>query len=184
MKGRWGCLDEEKLIRLAQGGDKQAFGRIIEIYYPYVTKFLQKLTGDEQETGDLTQDTFLKLIKSIERFDASGSASFATWVITIAKRTYIDYLRKARHITVDIDSITIPAEISIERQTEQNMLLNEALSEIGRLPKEQALAIRLRHIEHLTLEEIGQKTGCQPKTVKSRIHNGLAKLRKGMNDHG
>lgn len=173
-------MDEHKLIRLAQNGDKAAFQSLIERYYPYITKFLIGLTGNPQETEDLTQDALLKLIRSIERFDPYGSATFSTWVMTIAKRTYIDYLRKNKHITVDIDELELAAQTTVEDEMIQKATIEEVLQAIETLPKEQAVAIRLRHLERQTLEEIAVKMNCQPKTVKSRIHNGMVKLRKAV----
>lgn len=67
---------------------------LIRAFYPYVTKYLLKLTQDEHLTEDLTQDAFLKLIRTIERYDINGKAAFATYIITIAKNTFIDYTKK------------------------------------------------------------------------------------------
>ena len=89
-------MNEKALIKRCQRGDRQAFEELIRLYYDYVFGFLLKATANETLTEDLTQETFLKMIRSIEKFDPNGSAGFGTWLITIAKNVYIDHLRRNR----------------------------------------------------------------------------------------
>jgi len=86
-------LDEYSLIILAQNGEKDAFQSLVVLCYPHVSKFLIKLCGDETLSEDLIQETLLKLVRSIDRFDFNGKISFSTWVMTIAKNCYLDHLR-------------------------------------------------------------------------------------------
>lgn len=86
-------VNEKEIIKQCQNGDKAAFDTLIRSFYPYVTKYLLKLTHDEDLTEDLTQDVFLKVIRTIEEYKTGGNASFSTYIITIAKNTFIDYLR-------------------------------------------------------------------------------------------
>ena len=67
---------------------------LLIMHYTYVSKFLLKITANEIVCQDLTQETFLKLIRNIDKFDVYGKASFATYLMTIAKNCYVDYLRK------------------------------------------------------------------------------------------
>ena len=76
-------MNDKALIKRCQRGDRQAFDELIRLYYDYVSGFLLKNTGDESLSEDLTQETFLKMIRSIEKYDTGGSASFGTWLITI-----------------------------------------------------------------------------------------------------
>jgi RNA polymerase sigma-70 factor (ECF subfamily) len=174
--------DEARQIRLAQGGDKAALQRLVAGYYPYVTKYLLRLTSDAELTQDLTQDTFLKLVRYIDRFDPQGTANFGTWVMTIAKHCYFDHLRRCRNQAVPLDELGYEpaAGGNMERETEERLAFGEALRALGNLPPEQAAAIRMRHLEQCSLEEIAAATGTQAKTVKSRLHHGLLKIRKSM----
>lgn len=71
-------MNEKALIKKCQRGDKQAFEELIRLYYDYVSGFLLKTTMDSTLSEDLTQETFLKMIRSIEKFDPDGSAAFGT----------------------------------------------------------------------------------------------------------
>lgn len=59
-------MNDKALIKRCQRGDRQAFDELIRLYYDYVSGFLLKNTGDETLSEDLTQETFLKMIRSIE----------------------------------------------------------------------------------------------------------------------
>ena len=65
-------MNETQLIRRCQRGDRQAFEALIRQYYDYVSGFLLKATQDALLAQDLTQETFLKMIRSIETFDPGG----------------------------------------------------------------------------------------------------------------
>lgn len=157
-------MNEKSIIKRCQRGDRLAFDELIRLYYDYVSGFLLKNTADETLTQDLTQETFLKMIQSIESFDPGGRASFGTWLITIAKNCYIDHLRRNRVHIEDIDALPIEDE--------------RILAALDTLPPEQALAIRLKYVEDMTLEQIAKQFDVAPKTIKSRIHDGTVKLRK------
>lgn len=171
-------MNEKALIKKCQRGDRQAFDELIRLYYDYVYGFLLKSSGDEPLTEDLTQETFLKMIKSIEKYDPGGSAGFGTWLITIARNCLIDYLRRNRVITDNIDLLSIEDSGSVADEVERKLQYEELLAELNSLPPEQRLAIRLKYVEDMTLAQIAQRFGVQPKTIKSRIHDGTVKLRK------
>jgi len=173
-------LNAVKLILACQNGEKQAFNDIIALYYPYVSKFLLKITGNEITSEDLTQDTFLKLIRGIDRFDVYGKATFETYLMTIAKYCYIDYLRKNKNSMLCLDDLEIADSWAVENKVIKGMEIAEMVKAVDTLSWEQAQAIRLKYLEQLTLQEIAEKFNTQPKTIKSRIHAGMVKLRKNL----
>lgn len=181
-------MNESELILNCQKGDKQAFQSLISLYYPYVAKFLHKLTADESLSEDLTQEVFLKVIRNIEKFDIYGKATFATYVLTIAKNLYIDHLRKDRHLRDSWNEQDLISSVNVEELIIKNMQAKEIMEMLEALPPEQAEAIKLKYLEQLTLNEIAERFACEPKTIKSRIHNGTVKLRqklgRGGNDDG
>ena len=174
-------MNEKALIKKCQHGDRQAFDELIRLFYDYVFGFLLKTTTDETLSEDLTQETFLKMIRNIEKFDPGGSAGFGTWLITIAKNCYIDHLRRNRLCLVDIESLPLEDERNVAGEVEQKIQYEQLLAAMEALPPEQALAIRLKYVEDMTLAQIAERFGVQPKTIKSRIHDGTVKLRKKLN---
>lgn len=174
-------MNEKALIKRCQSGERQAFDELIRLYYDYVYGFLLKAATDKTLSEDLTQETFLKMIRNIEKFDTGGNAAFGTWLITVAKNCYIDYLRRNRIYLEDIQKLPIEDDRDVADEAERKSEYERVLSAIETLPKEQALAIRLKYVEGMTLAQIAERFGVQPKTVKSRIHDGTVKLRKKLN---
>lgn len=175
-------LDDSKLIKKCQNGDKEAFQELISKYHPFVYKFLFKLTGEEEIAEDLNQETFLKVIKSIDKFDIHGKAKFSTYIITVAKHCYIDYLRKQNkfinYISIDEDMSIEDTQLNVEGTVIDNMYNEKIMEKMSSLSEEQQIVIKMKYIEGLTLNEIGEKLKLEPKTIKSRIHNGIVKLRE------
>ncbi len=169
-------MNEMKLIKACQNGDQSAFNELIVFYYPYVSGYLLKLTANECLTDDLTQDTFVRIIRNIEKFDVHGPASFSTYLITISKHLYIDYLRKNKHEQIGNDDVDLPSD-SFEKKIYEKLDLDDVLKQIDRLPFHQATAIKMKYLEELTLEQIAAQQNTQAKTIKSRIHSGMKKLR-------
>lgn len=174
-------MNDKALIKRCQRGDRQAFDELIRLYYDYVSSFLLKNTADETLSEDLTQETFLKMIRSIEKYDPGGSASFGTWLITIARNCYIDHLRRNRIHLEDIDSLPVEDEQNVADEVERKLQYEQIMEAMETLPVEQALAIKLKYVEDMTLAQIAEQFGVQQKTIKSRIHDGTVKLRKKLN---
>ena len=132
-------VNETQLIRRCQRGDRQAFETLIRQYYDYVSGFLLKAMQDALLAQDLTQETFLKMIRSIETFDCNGAAGMGTWLVTIAKNCYVDYLRKNRIVLEDVDDTMLS-----DLQDKENCLLVRRL--VGEcLTKREADVIRRRY---------------------------------------
>ncbi len=175
-------MEDKKLIKECQNGDKSAFQELISKYHPIVYKFLVRVTEDERLTEDLTQETFIKIIRSIDKFDVNGKAKFSTYIIAVSKNCYIDYLRKNKKtmqsVAID-DNLNIEdTDVNVEEIVLDKIYGNDILKAMESLTEEQRIAIKLKYIEDLTLKEIGDILKIEPKTVKSRIHNGIVKLRQ------
>lgn len=177
-------MNEIKIILECQKGEKKAFEELITNYYPYVSKFLIKLTANEELSQDLVQETFLKLISNIEKFDVKGKATFSTYLIKIAKNCYLDYLKKNNKISLDVDIEKISDSSYMEDKIIDENMLNLILDEIDRLPFEQAQAIKLKYLEKYSLKEIATEMGTEEKTIKSRIYEGKEKIKRKFKNGG
>lgn len=166
-------MNDYNLIKKCQNGDKEAFNELISLYYPYVFNFLLKLTGNVSESEDLVQETFIKLIRNIENYNKKIS-SFGTYLIVIAKNTYIDFLRKNKELQeIDIESCK-----DYNNDYEKIENYNEVLELIQKLPRLQQEAIKLKYLEGYTLKEIAAIQKSEIKTIKSRLFESRKKLKQ------
>lgn len=115
---------------------------------------------------------FLKVIRKIEYYKTDGKASFATYIITIAKNTFIDYTRRNKIAFSELSDIEMQSEDNVENTVLTSMQYSEIIAYLNDLPPNQAAVIRLKYIDDYTLKEIESITGVPTKTVKSRIHEG------------
>lgn len=167
-----------KIIKRCKNGDKDAFNELIKFYYPFVLKFLMKLTCNKDIALDLVQETFIKIIEKIDHFKTSGKASFSTYLIKVSKNTYIDYLRKNHKEFQEIDMNIIPDKKTLESNYFKLEDYNLLIKNIDNLPLAQKEAIKLKYLEGYTLNEIAKMKNVESKTIKSRLFEARKKLKE------
>jgi RNA polymerase sigma-70 factor, ECF subfamily len=174
-------MEDNELIIQCKNGEKSAFENLISKYHPVVFKYLCRISGDEFIAEDLVQETFIKMIRGIEKYDTYGKATFQTYLICMAKNCYIDYYRKEKKRSKDIiidENLSSEEFNNIEElvlSKMDNVIIFEAMEN---LTDNQKMVIRMKYIDELTTKEIGEILNIESKTIKSRIHNGMVKLRK------
>ena len=171
--------DEQLAKEYLTGKKPEALELLIGKYLPRIFGYIKRYTGNNEAAADITQETFVKVWKNIGRFDTS--ASFSTWIFTIAKRTAIDEMRKKNAIPFSliqdekfIGNISVPSGIPEEFRKKELIL---ALTE---LPDKNSHVIKL-YLEGFNFREIGDGIGESVHTVKSRYRRGLAALKKILN---
>jgi RNA polymerase sigma-70 factor (ECF subfamily) len=186
---------EAEFLERLKDGDAQAFDALVVRYSADVYAFLIRLTEDAEEARDLTQETFLRALKSIKNF--RGDADLKTWLFRIAinesRNRFRWWKRRKSNVTVSLDaenpftettlSETLASASAANPETEtlrreREKALRQALTE---LPENFREAVILRDIEGFTYEEIAVTLEANVGTVKSRIARGREELRKKLN---
>ncbi len=170
--------NEADIVARAARGDKAAFSQIVEIYQNKVYGICLRMLKNEPDALDASQDTFLKIYRSLGRYQKR--AAFSTWVYHIATNTCLDALRKkANHPVLALDEEISPAhsEASAEATVLKKFDMGDVAAAIDALDDEKRLAIVLRDIYGLSYEEIAQITNVNLGTLKSRISRARAQLR-------
>jgi len=125
-------------IEAAKKGDQTAFTSLLNQYWSEVYHFILKQTGNETDAEDITIETFSKAFSSIESYD--NKFAFNTWLLTIAKNTHIDLIRKRRNLHF--------VDITDEEQTYNNIIDDSETIE-DELIREQNLQIFKNYIRLL-----------------------------------
>lgn len=170
-------FDELPWIRAARDGDPSAQSWLVTHFTPGVYRFAYRLLGNEQDARDAAQDTMIKVLRNLDRYDAQWR--FSTWVFGIARNTCIDEHRRRR--PTDHDEVLVhladptpgPVELSIREERAQ--LLRQAL---GQLPPMYREVLVLYHFEHLKYEEIAAVLALPLGTVMNRIFRARKRLRE------
>ena len=99
----------KKLIINYKNGNRDAFKKIVEMYYNQVVAAAYKMVSDYDEAADIAQSVFMKLMNNIWRFD--HKKKFYTWLYRITVNASIDYIRKnKRHKHESLDIVNAPIE--------------------------------------------------------------------------
>ncbi|MDP4549664.1 RNA polymerase sigma factor SigY [Alkalihalobacillus macyae] len=173
--------EEIQLIQQAQAGDDQAFTQLFQSYYAFLYRYLLKLTLNEETSDDLAQETMMKCYLKLSSY--KGESKFSTWVISIASRLYIDMLRKQKREKkwVDEEKRSLSRKLSWNSST-KGLVWSDLFADFNTLESTVRVPILLRHYYGYSYEEIGNMLGIRTGTVKSRVHTGLQKLRKELDE--
>lgn len=162
-------------------GDPGAQEQFLRQYASRVFQFIVRMTRHEQEAEELTQDTLLRAMQQMERFDPAQS-TLHTWVRRIAYRLTLNHLRSRgitfQSIEESATAITAVDEAAMsqafaEADDTRTELLRQALDELA--PDEQTL-INLFYFDDLPLKEIGYIIDAPPGTIATRLHRIRRKL--------
>ena len=83
----WQRWNDKRLALRVRAGDRQAGDRLVAVHYPDVYRWLLRLTGHRQDAEDLTQETFMQVIRNLDSF--RGECTLHTWIHRLAYHTYL-----------------------------------------------------------------------------------------------
>jgi len=172
---------DRNLVREAKRDRKNAVEQFIERMrcVPRMLAAMNSRSGrplDDQELGDLVQETLAAIWKKLDEF--AGHASLETWAYRFCAHEWANGVRrKARRPTL-ASECEEGALLRRSSHPEKGPGLADALdSGLERLRESEAAVIRCRHFEDLTFEEIARRLALSVNTVKTRYYRGLEKLR-------
>jgi RNA polymerase sigma-70 factor (ECF subfamily) len=184
-------LTDQEIVALARQGREAAYRELIGRYQRPVFSLIYRLVRDREKAEDLAQETFIKVLNAIERYDPSYK--FSSWIFKIAHNTSLDHLRKKEPETLSLEGsphATTQAEMEASTiavaSTEESPEAFAASRElgatleiaIGKLRPEYRTAIVLCHVEGWPYEDIAETMGVPLGTVKTYIHRARNELKK------
>ena len=148
----------------------QSFDNLLNSNWDYVYNYLLKKTSNEYISEEITIKSFSKAFEKIKMYDPKYN--FKTWLISIAKNNYSDYLKKKKLLFKEVNSQKIESIVS-EINPEQDMInrenydnLNSKIDELKPMYRDM---IKYRYLEDLSIQEISKKLNQPVNTVKIKI---------------
>jgi RNA polymerase sigma-70 factor (ECF subfamily) len=170
---------DQVLVEEILAGSRVAFDGLMKRYERWVYRISFSYTRDPEDAMDVTQDVFLKVYSKLDTY--RGSGAFRTWLLSIAHRENINWLRRHRKYR---DHVGLTGETAPPRPAtqESDVLKRERrtqlLGAMRELNPKQRLAITLRYYEQAQIREIATVLKCSEGTVKSILFRSLQKLRQ------
>lgn len=176
-------VSPDDLLSRVADGDQSAFSDLYDELSGRVLGLVTRLLKDRAQSEEVTQEVFLEVWQQATRFDrARGTAS--SWILTMAHRRAVDRIRAAqsshdrdtkvgiRDFETDFDSVSESVEIRIEHERVSRAL--------ARLTEFQRQAVQLAYYGGYSHSEMAERLGVPIGTVKTRLRDGMIRLRDEM----
>ena len=185
--GRWLDDPEVRLMLQVQGGDQGAFAELERRYGARVLGYFYRQLGDRTEAEDLTQEVFLRLYRSRQRYQPR--ARFATWVFHITQNVARNAVRsRRRHPCVRLDTtgseegglldvLLSDSGDAPSRPVERDELAGVVRAAVAGLAGRQRAALELYQFGDRTYAEVAAELAMTPKAAKSLLYRARNQLR-------
>ena len=170
---------DEELMALFCTGNEAAFDVLFERYADRIRRTLLRLTRNPALALDLTQVTFMSVVKARDRF--TPGSCFRAWLYVIAMNAWRDHHRRhSREVVSDPLLIAVHSMAS----TGDWLLTLDVQRALDALPRDQREAVLLHHIEGFSFKEIADMLFLSVSAVKVRAHRGYERLRAQLSIRG
>ena len=170
---------EQRLLRRARRGDAAAMETLVSIFQGPLQAFLLRLCRSPELAEDLAQETFVRVLGNLDRFD--DRFRFSTWLYTIARRLWMNHINKHRpvpdseHVESRGGRDEMPGAIAArqEQRTRLRRLLDRALDALSGPQREMVL---LFHQQGWGVGEIARQANLPEGTVKSHLFRARRRM--------
>lgn len=163
------------------GWTPPSWDEVVRTHGDRVFRLAYRLTGNQQDAEDLTQEVFVRVFRSL---DSYTPGTFEGWLHRITTNLFLDLVR--RRSRVRFEALPEDPERLVSRERSPEAVFSDrhfdgdVEAALAALPEEFRVPVVLCDIEQLTYEEIGATLGVKLGTVRSRIHRGRALLRRSL----
>jgi RNA polymerase sigma-70 factor (ECF subfamily) len=172
---------DEDLVRRYVGGDRSAFGVLVERHERRMYNLALRMTGREEDARDATQEAFLTALRKLSSF--RGEAAFTTWMHRVTVNACYDLLRKRQRgpllDRLENHEVEPPPAPDHSDATIGAIDVKRALMEVT---EDFRVVLVLHDVQDLAYEDIARVLEIPIGTVKSRLHRGRVALARAMGE--
>jgi RNA polymerase sigma-70 factor (ECF subfamily) len=179
---------DRPFVARARDGDRDAFRTLVERHSRYIYGLAHRMTGSPQDAEDVVQETWLKAHRQLSRFEAR--ADFRTWLHRICVNCSIDLIRGRRHREdphdpADLAEGPLSERGSSGQPTPDRLAASAEIHDrvqaaLTRLTSLERAAFTLRHVEGMSIKEVGVALGLKTNATKHGIFRAVRKMRTAL----
>ena len=180
-------LQDQQLIQMFLDGNTEALSSLIDRYKEKIFTSIFLLVKDKYLAEDLFQDTFIKVIDTLNSGRYKDEGKFLPWVMRIGHNLCVDHFRKVKRTPAiktsddhDIFEVLNFSAPGADVKMMQGQSHDRVSKMLDMLPEDQKEVIVMRHYAELSFKEIAKLTDCSINTALGRMRYGLINLRKMM----
>ena len=179
-------VSDSQLITEYLDGNQNSLELLIHRHKNRVFAYILMVVKDKQLADDIFQDTFIKVINTIQAGSYKEEGKFIQWVMRIAHNLIIDFFRKSKRLpVVDNDSYDFDIFDTIQftdASVEEKMIIDQIHRDVRELieflPQEQKEVLFMRHYSDMSFKDIAERTDVSINTALGRMRYALINLRK------
>jgi RNA polymerase sigma-70 factor, ECF subfamily len=184
-------VSDAAVVAQVLAGDRDAFRLLVDRHGRTLFRLAYRMTGNQQDSEEIVQETFLRAYKALERFEMRSN--FGTWIYRIAVNRTLDFLstkktqmqNKETYQIVDDPDPENGREMQVESvQPGPDRLLMSAEMKVrmaqalARLTPAERVAFTMRHMEGRSIDEISQTLNLKTSAAKNSVFRAVQKLRQ------
>jgi RNA polymerase sigma factor (sigma-70 family) len=181
--------DDKILIEEILGGSQAAMEVLVNKYYKMIFSYIYRSIGHYHTSYDLTQEVFIKMLKAISKYDREAG-SFQSWIFKIAVNTVKDYFKSSGYrafreaVEVDVEKCDESSNSNVVEMVSRMSESEQVKKAVLQLDQSKREAILLRFYHDMKIKDIAKITDTNESTIKSRLRQGIDKLRTILKEGG
>ena len=177
-------LSDQELVKKYIDGDNFSFETLLNRHKNRVFAFIMSKIKNKDISEDIFQDTYVKVVNSLQKGKYNEEGKFLPWVMRIAHNLVIDHFRKQKKMYMirsnnefDIFDVIKDNSINIDDKLIRDQIFNDLRSLIDLLPVDQKEVLKMRYFEELSFKKIAEYFDISINTALGRMRYALINLR-------
>ena len=177
-------LSDQELVKNYINGDNSSFEVLLNRHKNRVFAFIMSKIKNKDLSEDIFQDTYVKVVNSLQKGKYNEEGKFLPWVMRIAHNLVIDHFRKQKKMQMvrsnndfDIFDVIKDNKINADEKLIKDQIFNDLNSLIDRLPKDQKEVLKMRYFEELSFKKIAEHFDISINTALGRMRYALINIR-------
>lgn len=172
-------INDQHYINQIIEGNSNAFSVLVNRYKDLVFTLAYKMVKNREEAEEVSQDVFIKIFKSLNKF--KGGSKFSTWIYKITYNTCLDYLKKSKKensivYVEDFSEHQVKAIETVLENIDEKERIQKIQDCLQSLPSEEAFLLTLYYFDDQSVEEIAKIIECSANNVKIKLFRSRKKM--------